>query len=176
MTEEMNKVLRIEVSLKGQNRKFLFKCPRWSIKSGRVGAALVDRDLVRQAMLPNGFPEKAQSGLLVAVGRQQEVNGLAIPVDSTIEVFPLALDLDVGFVCSPALADRALVAFPENGLPLRREFLNSALDVGMVNFDPTLAHHFLQVPIAERVSQIPADAGQNDGFFDAVAKSIMQIV
>ncbi len=118
------------------------------------------------------FLECIKSGLLVAVGRQQEVNGLAIPVDGTIEIAPLALDFDVRLVCSPALADRALVAFPENGLQLRRELPDPAVNVGMVDFDPTLAHHFLQVPIAEWVSQIPADAGQNDGFFDAVAFEI----
>jgi hypothetical protein len=38
----------------------------------------------------------------------------------------------------------------------------------MINLDAALFHHFLQVPIAERVSQIPAHAGQNDDFFDAV--------
>lgn len=38
----------------------------------------------------------------------------------------------------------------------------------MVNFDAAFFHHLFQVTVAERVSQIPADAGQDDVFFDAV--------
>jgi hypothetical protein len=119
-------------------------------------------------VLSDGFLEEAQSGLLVSVGRQQEVDGLTVPVDSAVEISPLALDLDVRLVHPPALAYRALVTFPECGFQLRREFLSPAADVGMVDFDATLYHHLFQIPVAERVSQVPADAGQNDVFFDAV--------
>jgi hypothetical protein len=68
---------------------FLLEC----LDSRGIGAALVDRDLVLQAVLAYGFPEKAQSGLLIAVSRQQKVDGLACFVDSTVEIAPLALDL-----------------------------------------------------------------------------------
>jgi hypothetical protein len=39
----------------------------------------------------------------------------------------------------------------------------------MVNLDTALFHHFLQVPVAQRISQVPADAGQDEVFFEAVS-------
>jgi hypothetical protein len=117
----------------------------------------------------DGFLEKTQSSFFVAAGGEQEVDGLAAPVDGTIEIAPLPPDLDVGFVCSPALADRVLVAFSENCLQFRCEFLNPAVDVGMIDCHAALRHHFFQTPVAQRVSQIPADTGQDDILFKSVA-------
>jgi hypothetical protein len=126
-------------------------------------------------MLPYRFPEKTQSSLLIAVDRQQEVDSLSFLVDGTVEVFPLALDFDRRFIHAPALADRALLHVTESSRQLRRELLDPAVDVSMINLDPTLAPHLLQVPIAERIGQIPADAGQDEGFFDAVAFAVNHV-
>ena len=63
----------------------------------------------------------------------------------------------------------AFLAFPKGCLQLRREFLDPAVNVGMVNLDAALAHHFLQVPVAEQISQIPTHAEQDDIFFEAVS-------
>jgi hypothetical protein len=60
-------------------------------QGGGVGAALVDRDLVRETLLPNRFLKKAQSRFLVAMGRQENVDGLSVPVDGTVQVLPLPL-------------------------------------------------------------------------------------
>ena len=65
------------------------------VKGRRVGPALVDGDLLRETLLSNGFLEEAPGGLLVAVGGQQEVDGLTVPIDGAVEVLPLAFDLDV---------------------------------------------------------------------------------
>jgi hypothetical protein len=73
---------------------FLLKC----LESSRIGATLIDSDLVWQTLLTNGFLEKAQSGLFVSVGGEQKVDGQAIPIDSTVKIVPLALDFDVRFV------------------------------------------------------------------------------
>ena len=62
-----------------------------------VGAALVHCDLVRDTVGSHGPVEEALSCHHVALGRQQEVNCLAQLVDSTVEVFPDAFDLDVRF-------------------------------------------------------------------------------
>jgi hypothetical protein len=48
-----------------------------SLDSRGIGTALDDCDLVWQAVLWDGFLEKAQSGLLIAVESEQEVDGLA---------------------------------------------------------------------------------------------------
>jgi hypothetical protein len=99
----------------------------------------------------------------------QEVDGLVVLVDGALEILPLALDLDVRLVHSPTLALWTFLAFPKGCLQLWREFLDPAVNVGMVNFDAALFHHFLQVPVAERISQIPTHTEQDNLFFEAVS-------
>jgi hypothetical protein len=41
------------------------------LKGGSVGPALVDSHFERKALLPNRFPENAQSGLFIAAGGEQ---------------------------------------------------------------------------------------------------------
>ena len=59
------------------------------------------------------FLEKAQSGLLVAIGGEQDVDGLAVLVDAAIEILPLTLDLDMRLVHPPTLDYQAHLAFPK---------------------------------------------------------------
>ena len=59
------------------------------------------------------FLEKAQSGLLVAMGSQQEIYSLAVLVNGEVKVLPLIIDLDVSLVHSSTLAHRAFLAFPK---------------------------------------------------------------
>jgi len=80
-----------------------------SINGRLVGPALVDRDLVQIVVCSNGRVEEALRRSHVSLGRQQEVDGLALRVDGAIEVFPDALDLDLGLIHAPATANRALV-------------------------------------------------------------------
>src|SRR5512143_2281493 len=56
---------------------FLLEC----LESGSIGATLVDRDFVRQAVLPNRFLEEAPRGFLVAMGGEEKVDGLSFFVD-----------------------------------------------------------------------------------------------
>lgn len=44
-------------------------------------------------MLSYRFLEKAQCGLLITLGGEQEVNGLPRLIDGAIKIFPLALEL-----------------------------------------------------------------------------------
>jgi hypothetical protein len=43
-----------------------------------IGAALVDRDLFRQTVLPDRFLDKTQSGFSIAMGCQREVDGVPV--------------------------------------------------------------------------------------------------
>ena len=81
----------------------------------------------------------------------------------------MALDLDVRLVHPPTLAYRALLAFPKGCLQLRRELLEPAVNIGMINLDAALADHFLQVSLAEGISQIPTHTKQDNVFFEAVS-------
>ena len=58
-----------------------------------VGAALGHCDLVWTAICSHGLVEEAFRRGHVELRRQQEVDGLALLVDSAVEVFPDALTL-----------------------------------------------------------------------------------
>jgi len=50
----------------------------------RVGAALVDRNLIRRGIMPDCFAQKPQSGLAISSDGQQEVHGGAGLIDSPV--------------------------------------------------------------------------------------------
>ena len=63
---------------------------------------------------------------------QCAVDGLAVLVDGVGEIIPMAIDLNVCFIHSVTFVHREFLAFPKGCLQLRRELLNSAVNVGMV--------------------------------------------
>ena len=108
----------------------------------RRGAALISRDRGWKTMLPNCCLEEAPGCFLAAMGRQEEVNGLAHFVDGTVQVLPWPLPLEVRLIHSPAIAHRALLPLLESGFPLGGELLDPAVKVGMVNLDAKLLPDF----------------------------------
>ena len=81
-------------------------------------------------------------------------------VDGAVQVFPYALDLDVGLIHAPAAAGWALV-FPGHLLDERQETNRPPIDRRMVDRHAVLFHHLFQVTVAQRVSYIPPDANQD---------------
>ena len=138
-------------------------------KGDGVGPALVDRDLVRKAVVVNRFAQKPQRGLLVTLGAEQKINRLPCFIHGAEEVLPLAPDLDVRLVRSPALANWAFLLISERRLQLRCELLDPTIDARMVDLHAALFHHLFQIPIAERIGQVPAHTGQDDVLFKSVA-------
>src|SRR5262245_56240330 len=92
---------------------------------------------------------------------EQKVNGLAIFVDSAVEIAPLTLDLDVRLVHAPADIHRPLAAM-ERLFELWAVFDYPAVDCRMIHVDPTFEHQFFDMTCAQRVRYIPADSHQND--------------
>src|SRR2546428_98698 len=66
-----------------------------------MGRATINGDLLRHAVAADRLGQEAFGGLLVALLGEEKVNRLAHFIDSTIEIAPLALDLDVGLVHPP---------------------------------------------------------------------------
>jgi len=133
---------------------------RKAILVSLVGTALVHRDFVWMAIQSHGLVEKALRCSHVPLCRQQEVDGLAMLVDGAVEVFPDALDLDVRLIHAPVAADRALV-LSGHLLDERQKTNRPPVDRRMVDRNAALLHHFLEVPIAQRVGCIPPDANQD---------------
>ena len=98
-------------------------------------------------------------GFLVTINGQKEINSLTFLIDSAVEVFPLTLDLDVRFVRPPALADRPLLAFAESGSQFRRELMDPAVDVRVIDLYTPAPPSFLSDSRVRRVSQVPTDTG-----------------
>src|SRR5471030_222623 len=68
-------------------------------------------------------------------------------------------DLDVGFVHAPAAVDRAFVLAGQF-LNQRQEANSPPVDRRMVDRHAALLHDLFQVPVAQRVSHVPANADQ----------------
>ena len=80
-----------------------------------IGRAAIDRDLLRHAVAPDRLFQKAQRRRLISVLCEEKVNGLPGLIHGAIEVVPLAFDLDVGLVHTPADPHRPLA-------PVERRF------------------------------------------------------
>jgi hypothetical protein len=99
-------------------------------------------------------------GILLNATKPQEVRSLALLLDSTVKLFPDALDLNVSLVHAPAAANRALI-FARHFLDQRQEADRPSVDRGVVDRDAALLHYLLDMPIAQRISGVPADADQD---------------
>jgi len=71
------------------------------LKAGQIGSTSVDHHPVWHAIGGYGAPEEAPCRSQIAALAKQEIKGLPVPVDSSIEVVPPALYTDVGLVHSP---------------------------------------------------------------------------
>jgi hypothetical protein len=78
------------------------------VKRGQIGAALVDGYRLGRAILNDCLFEEALRSSLVPLGSEQKINGVSRLIHCPLKILPRALDLDIGFVNPPALADRTL--------------------------------------------------------------------
>ena len=128
---------------------------------GPIGAALIDGDLLGHAVQVDRAFEKCPRRGVVPFGAKQKVDRVADLVDCSVQVLPLAADLDVGFVHPPAIADRQLT--PATHRREHRQHLHRpAMDRRVVDRHSTLGHHFFEMPQAQRVRHVPANAHQHD--------------
>ena len=74
-----------------------------------IGATLVQCDLFENTAGLHGLVKKSQGCGLVTPCGQQEINRFTRLVYGTIKVLSLAIDFDIGFVCTPAAAHSMLV-------------------------------------------------------------------
>ena len=75
---------------------------------------------------------------------------------------PLAADLDVGLVNSPARRLRPTPLPAQPFLHFWSESLHPAIDRGVVDRDAALSHHRFEVAVADRVAAVPAYCPEHD--------------
>jgi hypothetical protein len=120
----------------------------------------VECDLLRDLVIANRLLEEACGGRFITALTQQEIDRLALFIDRAVEIAPLTLHFDIGFIDSPGCADGARIV-----LPLSLEDWNEALDPsqngGMYDRDASLRHQIAHVAITQLVSDVPS-YGLND--------------
>ena len=80
-----------------------------------VGAALVDGYLFGRTVQADGLFEKASGSCVISLGALQKVDRIAVAVDRPAQILPLAGDLDVGLIHSPARANEAFAPSEYSG-------------------------------------------------------------
>jgi hypothetical protein len=111
-------------------------------------------------MIADRLLEEAYGGRLIPILTQQEIHSLALFIDRAIEIAPLTLHFDIGFIDSPGWTDRARVVLPfflEGG----NEALDPSQNGGVYDRDAALRHQIAHVAIAQFISDIPPH-GLND--------------
>jgi hypothetical protein len=128
-----------------------------------IGRTPVNGDLLRHAVAADRLRQEPLGRLLVTFLCEEKVDRLARFIDGAIEIAPLALDLDVGFVHPPTDPHQALM--PVQRLFQQRTILDGPpVDGGVIDVNPTFFHEFLDVAGAQRVRHIPANPHENDLF------------
>jgi hypothetical protein len=82
-------------------------------------------------------------------------------VDGTIQVRAFSFDVHVGLIASPASTYPALMT-AELILNLWDILDHPPIEGGMITHHTPLAHHLFQVPVGNRISDVPSNAPQND--------------
>jgi hypothetical protein len=127
-----------------------------------IGGVLVGIDDVRLpvAAAAQCLGEKPLRRLGVASVGEIEVERRATFVDRPVQLFPLALDADLGLVDPPREAGPVLV--PQRPLlQLRGVALDPAVERCVVDGDAAFAHHLLELAIADAVAAVPAHAQED---------------
>src|ERR1700731_647315 len=110
----------------------------------------------------HGFSEEVFRGGDVSLLAEVKIDCSPDFIDSTIQISPPALHPYICLVTSPRTANWPRIPAPAL-LEFRHVTLDPAQNGGMGQQDSAFGHHFHQVPCAELVPQIPANA-QNDDF------------
>ena len=122
----------------------------------RFCAIGTDRSRRQKRFVSQHLAEEALRRIGIALGCQQEVDGVAVLVDGTIQRPPLAADLHIGLI-DP---DRAAMGPPKSAQPLldqRRVSDNPTIACGIIDREAAFVEHLFQIAIAERISQMPRD-------------------
>src|SRR5262249_43897658 len=132
-----------------------------ALDGGFIGVTAVDGDRLGETVAADGFFQKPERGLFIAVLREQKVNRVAVFVHGAIEIAPLPFYFDIGFVHAPTHPYRTLAAM-EGLLELRAICDDPPIDGGVIHLYSTFLHEFFDVTRAQRIRHIPADPHEND--------------
>src|SRR5258708_38625452 len=99
--------------------------------------------------------------LRVTSGAQQELQRISLGIYGPIEVHPCSFHFDIGLIHAPGVI-RGLKVGSTALLQLGSVALHPPIDGGVVHRKSSFCHHLLQVPVAERIAEVPAHTEQNN--------------
>ena len=99
--------------------------------------------------------EESLRGLGVAGRREIEIERVPELVERTVQIRPLAADLDVGLVDAPAPRPGPAPLPAQAPLHFRGDMLNPAIERRVVDCDAAFGHHRFEIPVADRVPAVP---------------------
>ena len=127
-----------------------------------VSLTAVDDNPLGPAMPFKRLAQEPFGGCKIAPLAEPKLNGVAAAVNRAVQVHPPPTHLDIGLIDMPPSGDGSLA--PIELLEQERRVMNGpAMDRRVIDGDAPLGHHFFQVPQAEIVGQVPADAEQDHG-------------
>src|SRR5258706_8231905 len=128
-----------------------------------IGRVFINRDDARCAGMRRSkrFREETFGCLSVSGRTEQKFQGISLRIHSTIEVHPHLFHFDVRLIDAPRVVRRF-----EMGSASLLQFwcvaLHPAVDGGVIDMQSPLKHHLLQISVAERIPEVPADTQQNN--------------
>src|SRR5690606_21376076 len=133
-----------------------------------VGLTTIDDNPFRTAMPLERLAQEPLGRSQIPPLTEPELNRIAVAVDGAVEIHPMPTDLDISLVDMPSAGDRALA--PIELLQQERSIVDGpAMDGGVVDGDAALRHHLLEIAQAQAVSEIPADAEQDQRAIEMAA-------
>jgi len=144
-------------------RPVLHVCAQFFPNRPRVGVVTIGRNPIR---CDTGELERlGEEGLgcsHVPLPAQPAIHQVPIPVDGSVQVAPLATDLDVGLVYVPAAAHSPFSMTTESIADHRPEPCFPSADRLMSELEAALEEHLAQISKAEFIAQPPADHEEDD--------------
>src|SRR6266851_1103440 len=132
---------------------------RYGVSIGRM-AVHVDHPRANRRP-PQRHLQKMLRGHVVPFRRQHEINRVPFRINVPVQVRPLPGNANVSLIHPPGATGTAEV--PANPrAQFRGVTQDPARDGGMVQAEPALGHQFLQVPVAEGITQIPPNGQEDD--------------
>ena len=119
-----------------------------------------DRARVYRVRLPQRLAKEALCSLRVALGREQEVDGLTTAVDRAIQVHPAAFHPNIGLIDSPRPVGHTQIG-PEPSLQFRCIGLDPAKDGGVCDGNAAVLQHELEVAVADREHEVPTNCPED---------------
>jgi hypothetical protein len=123
-------------------------------RSGTIGSKPVRR---QQRLILQHLADKPLRGIKIALGCEEKIDRIAMFVDGPVKIAPLATDLDIGFV-DPDRATMRLAEETQSLLDQGRIRQTPSIDGAVIDFKSAFQDRLLDIPVTQRIAQIPTDS------------------